>query len=262
MSEVLRGRRILVTRPAHQAESLCAALERAGAVPVRLPLLRIAPTERSARDVPLDAADYDWVAFTSANGVAHAAALFGQPLSSALGLHRGVAAVGPATARALADADVSVALVADTHVAESLADALGDVRGRRVLWPRAMDAREVLATRLRARGAHVDDVVVYRSVPAALPIDAAERVRGVHAVSFASPSAVRAFVDAFGVDPSGDTEPLGGTRGPLVACIGPVTEAAARALGVRVDAVADPCTVHGLVHALERALDHVAHEAA
>jgi uroporphyrinogen-III synthase len=132
-------------------------------------------------------------------------------------------------------------------VAESLAEALGDVSGRRVLWPRAADARDVLADRLRARGAEVRDVVVYRTVHAPLPADAVARVRSAHAVTFASPSAVRSFVASLGTAPLGT--PADAVR---VACIGPVTEAAARALGVRVDAVASPYTDAGLVAALGR----------
>jgi uroporphyrinogen-III synthase len=160
--------------------------------------------------------------------------------------------VGPATARALADAGVPVACIAAEHVAEALADALGDVEGRRVLWPRAAGARDVLATRLRARGAVVDEVVVYQSVPAPLPLDAAERVRGADAVTFASPSAVRCFVDALGGSALGSGA-LGTSASVRVACIGPVTEAAARAAGLRVDAVASPYTDAGMVDALTRA---------
>ena len=247
-AESLRGRRVIVTRPAHQAAPLCAALERAGAVAVPLPLLHVVPNTLGSHDLVPDAHAYDWVLFTSANGVAHAQAALG-PLGDALRGHEGVAAVGPATAAALAAQGVTVRLVAPEHVAESLADALGDVDGRRVLWPRAADARDVLASRLRARGADVREIVVYRTVPAPLPADAADRVRSAHAVTFASPSAVRSFVASLG------TTPLGTSADAVrVACIGPVTEAAARTLGVRVDAVASSYTDAGLVHALGRAL--------
>ena len=93
----------------------------------------------------------------------------------------------------------------------------------------------------------VDEVVVYQSVAAPLPDDAAERVRGADAVTFASPSAVRCFVDALG------SSSLGTGASVRVACIGPVTEAAARAAGLRVDAVANPYTDAGMVDALSRA---------
>jgi uroporphyrinogen III methyltransferase/synthase len=129
--------------------------------------------------------------------------------------------------------------MAATHIAESLAETLGDVAGHRVLWPRASTTRDVLGTILRARGAQVDEVVVYRTVAAILPTDATERVRDADVATFASPSAVHQFVTHFGP-----------AAAKQVVCIGPVTAAAAQAAGMQVYAVATSYTADGLVSAL------------
>ena len=145
--------------------------------------------------------------------------------------------------RALAD------LVPPRFVAESLVEAFPDPEpaGARVLIARAESARDVLPDGLGERGYEVDVLAVYRTVPVVPDADHLERVRAgeVDAVTFTSSSTVKNFCDAVG--------PLG-ARQPLVISIGPVTSETARALGLRVDAEADPHTIDGLVEALLRQL--------
>jgi uroporphyrinogen III methyltransferase/synthase len=254
----LFGRRVLVTRTREQASTLAALLRAAGARPVELPTIAIQPPASYADlDAALKALVADgaptarerWVLFTSANAVA---AVFDR--LAALGLDARafggtrLGAIGPATAAALARhglrADYAPAAALSSAI---LADfAQRDLRGVQVLLPRADIAPPELADGLAARGATVRSVVAYRTVPAEGLGAAARRLLTTGAVDtacFTSASTVRNLVAAL----AGDTALLA----PLtVACIGPVTAAAARELGVRVDVVAREHTVPGLVAAL------------
>jgi uroporphyrinogen-III synthase len=231
-----RAMRVLVTRPEPQATALCDALERNGYTGLPLPLLSIEGHPGAADHPAWRSIDsYDWIVFTSANGVVHT----WQHAGVAVQIHPGIAAVGPATGRTLEAAGATVRCTAPVFIAESLADALGDVRGKRVLWPRAAETRDVLTRTLRERGAHVDDLIVYATVPALLPDNAATLVDASDVVTFASPSAVRIFAERFGV-----------TAARRTVCIGPVTASTAQSLGMRVDAIAHAYTAEGMLSAL------------
>ncbi len=256
----LFGRRVLVTRTREQASSLVALLRAAGARAVELPTIAIQPPESSAEldaallalaagGEPSRPAAERWVLFTSANGVE---AVFRRlPAleldARAFGGTR-LGAIGPATAEALA----RHGLRADYAPAEALTSAIledfrgRDVRGARVLLPRADIAPPDLAVGLMDRGAMVHSVVAYRTVPAeGLAVEAGRVLEadGVDTACFTSSSTVRNLVEAL----DGDVARLGALT---VACIGPVTAATARELGVRVDLVAREHTVAGLVAAL------------
>jgi len=232
----LAGKRVLITRPIHQSETLIDAITSVGAIPVTLPLIAIVADENTSNETAWRRVhDYDWVVFTSANAVAHA----WPHAAEALANHRSIATVGPATAAAVHARGGHVARVATTYVAESLVDALGDVSGTRVLWPRGANVRDVIIPSLRAHGATVDDIVVYHTEPAPLPSDAEERVRTADIITFASPSAIRYFVTAFGTNAVS-----------RVVCIGPITAAAATEAGLNVDCVAAEYTSGGLLTAL------------
>ncbi len=157
-----------------------------------------------------------------------------------------IAAIGPATARALERRGVRAEVVPEEYVAEAVADALTgleELAGRRVLLPRAAGAREVLPDRLRAAGAQVDEVVAYEARPdraGIAALRAALDAGRVDMVTFTAASTVRHFVDLAGSD-------LGRAR---VAVIGPITADAARAAGVRVDVVAREYTAEGLLAAI------------
>lgn len=234
----LSGRRVVVTRPEPRGGPLATAIADAGGEPVLLPLLRVAAV---AFEVPSAAnlSSYDHLVFTSATGVAMFVDALSAEARNVFVKHPGVAVVGPATARAVVERGGRAAVVAPEHVAESLADTIGSVRGGRLLWPRAEVARRALATRLRARGATVAELVVYRTV-AEVPTNAVDTVRDADAVTFTSPSGVAAWVRSLG------------TPRTRVVCIGPITAAAAHAQGINVDAVGHPFTIPGLVHALCR----------
>lgn len=247
-SRPLAGRTVVVTRARAQAGPFIEALEEMGAEVVPLPTIRIVPPAdpEPLREAARSAATFDWIVFTSANGVERFFAALaeegrdGRALAAAK-----VAAIGPATAAELAKHGVVPDMVPREHVAEAAAQALAaeGVAGKRILLPRAEAARAVLPDALRARGALVADVAAYRSVPDGA--DAAEVRRRLDAgeidwVTFTSGSSVRNFAEGVGAD-------VGRAR---VASIGPVTSRAARELGMRVDVEAAEYTIPGLLAAL------------
>jgi uroporphyrinogen-III synthase len=238
----LVGRRIVITRPAEKARRLADRLRSLGAVPIEFPTVRIEPAEPGPIDAALRALEgFDWVVFTSANGVEAVCARLQAAGKDARDLaQRKVAAIGPVTAQALGEHGVEPALVPAEYVAEAILASLGEVRGLRFLLPRADIARDVLASELRARGAEVTEVAAYRTVGAEGP---PPDLAAADAVTFTSSSTVRHFL-ASGAR-------VGRAK---VVCIGPVTAATARELGLTVDAVADEYTEDGLIQALEGAL--------
>jgi uroporphyrinogen III methyltransferase/synthase len=249
----LFGLRVLVTRAEAQAGGLTEALRAAGAESVALPLLRIVPCEDvSALDRALDALEsYDVLLLTSANAVrllAARAAARGIALARE-GLR--IACVGPATAKAAGETGLSVDFVpADRFDAEGLLAALEAWRplaGLRFLLPRSAAARDALPEGLRARGARVDAIALYR--PEAAPADAAwlrgELLAGrLDALTFTSPSAVRHFC-ALLDEPS--REAAGRS---VVVAIGPVTAAALREAGLDPHVVAGRAEGEALVEGL------------
>ena len=249
-STVLQGKRIVVTRPHTQAGDLVQRLSALGAIPLIFPTISIvAPADNYAG---LDAAlhrlaAFDWVVFTSVNGVIHV----WQRLA-ALGLHTQawppvqVAAIGPATAEALRERGVQVAVVPDRYVAEALLTAMPQPAGQRFLLPRAAGARDLLHSGLVAAGAEVVEVHAYQAVPARLSPEALEELeKGVDVLTFTSSSTVQNFVDQIGPD---QAQRL--VARALVVAIGPITAHTAHAMGLRVDAVATEYTIAGLVETL------------
>ena len=236
----LNGLRVLVTRARPQATEFAKRLGEAGAEAVCVPTLSIEPL--AVKDDPRlrDLGRYDWVVFTSANGVtvfAEALAEMGVAFPEAR-----LAAIGPETAAALREVGRRADLVPAEFVAESLADALPP--GDRILLPRAAGARDALPDRLRQRGAAVDVVEMYRAVaPPGLRSDLAAALSGVDVVTFTSSSTVRHFVEAIGRDIPSRVR---------VACIGPITAATARDAGLPVAIIAEEYTTQGLVDALIR----------
>lgn len=250
MRNALDGRRVLITRPAGQSDDFVQRLEALGAVPVIYPLLEITPPDDPA---PLDAAlarlaAYDWLVFSSANAVEQVwRRLAGAGLGAEALRGRRLAAVGPATAAALAGRGLAVDVVPEEHVAEALVQALGEVAGRRILLPTADIAPTTLADGLRQKGAEVDRVTAYHTRPAAPPADLAAWLSGLDVLTFASSSAVRNFANLLN---TGD--PAAAIGRAVVACIGPKTARTARQLGLPVHVVPDDYTVPGLVEAIAR----------
>jgi len=247
----LEGRTILVTRPRGQAARLVDALHDEGARTLEAPAIQIEPPESwEPMDRAIAAGRYDWVVFTSANGVR----FFWERLEAA---GRGadwfegssIAAIGPETARLLTANGGRPTLVPDEFVAEALIACLSDAAplwGRRVLLPRANIAREALEVGLREEGAIVDQVVAYRTTSAAPPPGLLEQMRAgaVDAVTFTSSSTVRGLLEMLGPE----AEAL---RGTVIVCIGPITAATAREAGFEPQVVATVYTAGGLVSALK-----------
>jgi uroporphyrinogen-III synthase len=255
----LDAKRILVTRQRAQAAEMCDQLAALGAVPIAFPTIEIAPLADPAQldQAIRHLAQYQWIIFTSVNGVKafwDRLEIVGAGFAPDLR----VAAIGPATARALHAHGVTVTLIPDEYVAEAIAAGIGAVTGQRILLPRADLAREALAVELRGRGAIVDEIAAYRTLPAASdPLALADFKRGVDVITFTSSSTVRNFIALVG-----QAAILPHT---LIACIGPITANTARELGLTVDVVATEYTMAGLVSALveyfsadqrESSLDH------
>ena len=251
----LAGKRVLVTRAAHQAGKLSEGLCALGAEPVKVPVIEIRPPEDLA---PLDRAlrelsSYDWLILTSANTVralADRAAALGLNLAAAARFN--VAAVGKATAEAARQAGFAIALVPESYVAESLAKSLaGQTRGRKVLLARAAVARDVIPHALRAAGATVDVVDAYRNVmPESAPALLREALqKGIAAAAFTSSSSVTHLADA--ARQAGIAFPFAGVA---AISIGPVTSKTLRDLGWEPVAEASPSDVPGLLRAIAHAV--------
>ncbi len=244
----LAGMRILVTRPRHQASALAEMLQERGAEPVIASVIRIEPIAVEVERLrTLLAQRWDWVLFTSANGVA----IFRDHLLSAGLDWRSLAgarlgAIGSGTAAALREHGLHVDFIPSRAIAESLAEELPDVSGdTRVLLPRAAEARDALPGIIGRRGGSVEALPIYRTVPdkqGLALLRAALDDEGVDMVTFTSSSSVRSLVDAVGVER---------LTGCAVACIGPITAATARERGLKVDIEAGDHTLPGLVAALE-----------
>ncbi len=245
----LRGKRVVVTRARHQARDLSERLALLGAVPVLVPAIEIVPCpDPAGLDEALQGlAAFDWIVFTSVNAVT----VFCQRLESAglstdaLGGVR-TAAVGPATADALSDVGVSVERMPAEHVGEAVAEALGDVAGLRVLLPRAEIAREELPATLRAKGAVVVDISIYRTLPARIgPLQVAE-LKQADVITFTSGSTVRNLLS--GIKRHGGGFAI--MKRAHIACIGPKTLETAEELGLNVEITPIEYTTEGLVRAL------------
>lgn len=247
----LAGRRVLVTRAAHQAGKLSEGLRELGAEPVEVPVLEILPPESFAH---LDAAlrglnQYHWLILTSTNTVrvlAERTAALGIPLGSFSSIR--VAAVGDATAAAARNAGISITFVPESYVAESLVGGLsGQVAGQRVLLVRAAMARDVIPDALRAAGATVDVADAYRNgMPAAAPELLRNAVAdGIDAATFTSSSSVTHLAEA--AQAVGIPWPLAGV--PAIS-IGPITSNSLRALGWEPAIEASPSDIPGLISAV------------
>jgi uroporphyrinogen-III synthase len=202
-SQPLAGKRILITRARHQAGRLAEALEEQGAEVVRLPTIEIIPPESYAHlDAVLEVIDgFDWLIVTSANGVAALEdRLQFMNIPPARLEHLQIAAIGPATAKALGRVGLRVSVMPEEYVAEAVVALLQEkVRGKHVLLVRAAVARDVIPEELRKGGADIHVVEAYRTI---IPADSMVRVRDLFgegkplpdAVTFTSSSTVNNFV--------------------------------------------------------------------
>jgi uroporphyrinogen III methyltransferase / synthase len=255
----LFGKRIVVTRPREQSADLVDMLEGLGAMVIEAPTIRIVPPEDFG---PLDAAcaqagSFQWIVFTSGNGVDY----FMQRLQAGDGDVRDLkgtrlCAIGPGTADRLSRFGIKVDLMPAEYRAEAVLEALratGDLRGQRILLPRADIAREMLADELRRSGADVVEVAAYRTVSVDNQRQGEPDLyrmlldKRVDAITFTSASTVRSFVRMLGADQAADL-----LRSTTVACIGPVTAEAATQHGITTSVMPAEYTMPGLVDALVR----------
>ena len=252
----LHGRRILITRPREQADRFARVLDELGVDSIVAPTIRVMPPDDWG---PLDAAiseldSYDWVIFTSANGVRFFAERL---LSSGLdsrSFAKGVKilAIGPATAHALEDVlRLKADGVPETYVAEGILEMMSNeaLSGKRVLIPRALEAREILPDTLSERGAVVNVPPAYQTLLA--DVSDVERIREaiasgrIEMVTFTSSSTVRNFAEMLGED---FIEASMGRV--LIASIGPVTSETAREVGLEPHVEAEVSTIPGLARAI------------
>jgi len=268
VSEPLHGVRVLVGRARHQAGALSGELRKLGAAVVEIPFIEI----RKPRSFkPLDTAlknlsGYDWLILTSVNGVE---AMWERMASLRLAAntldHLRVAAIGPATKKAIEQRGVRVDLVPKEYVAESVVRSLKNkVKGKRVLLVRAKVARDVIPRELRKAGAQVDVVEAYETV---VPQSSRVRLRALlknsrrrpQVITFTSSSTVKNFVQLLGSGLAPRRLPAVRGRGRprhtaldgiLMASIGPVTSATLREFGFKADIAAKEFTIPGLVQAI------------
>ena len=239
----LSGRTVAVTRARAQASGLARRLRELGAHVVQAPVIRIQPLADRG-DPPLDLTIYDLVCLTSPNGVD---CLFGRLAAAGLDARAlagaRVAAIGPGTARALAEHGITADIVPERFVAESLVKALAEVPVERALIARAREARDVLPEALRARGAAVDVWDLYETVAEPLSAGALAAARAADYVTFTSSSTVRCFLDAAAGE-------AGLSPWSRIVSIGPVTSATLREHGLEPHVEAARHDVEGLVQAL------------
>ena len=249
----LFGRKMVVTRAREQASDLVVRLAERGAECIECPTIKVVPPEDQA---PLDAAihglfDYDWLVFTSVNGVNFffdRLFALGKDVRALGGLK--TATIGPATAARLRDFGVTSDIIPESYRAESVVDAFRDLpmAGQKVLLPRAEEARAVLPVELRKMDAAVDEITSYRT---RLDDSGKEELLtlleagAVDLVTFTSSSTVRNFKALL---PEERFEEL--MEGVTVASIGPITSDTAKELGFKVDVSADEYTIPGLVAAI------------
>jgi uroporphyrinogen-III synthase len=271
----LSGVRVLVGRARHQAGNLSSELRNLGAQVLEIPFIEIRkprsfqPLDRALKNL----ATYDWLILTSVNGVEAMWARLQKALprgrtrsrsvppthangshALASGVPLRIAAIGPATRKAIEQRGMKVDVVPKEYVAESVVDSLKEkVKGKRVLLVRAKIARDVIPRELRRAGAQVDVVEAYETV---VPKSSRTRLRAAlknpktrpHVITFTSSSTVKNFAALLGSKGRNSLDSI------LTSSIGPVTSATLRELGFPVDIAAKEFTIPGLIAAIVQSL--------
>jgi uroporphyrinogen III methyltransferase/synthase len=249
----LFGKRIVVTRAREQASEFLAVLGELGAQCLEFPTIEVVPPasweglDRGIREVE----GYQWLVFTSVNGVKyffHRLETLGGDVRDLKGVK--IAAIGPKTAEAVAARGIRTDLIPEEYRAEAVVEAFKkeNIQGRRILLPRAREAREVLPQELEKLGAVVDVVEAYRTIK---PEGDKEEIRGmlqrgdIHMVTFTSSSTVNNFLDMFQGEPV-----MEWMDKVAVACIGPVTAKRAEDKGLKVTLIAKEYTIPSLTQAI------------
>ena len=261
MSKPLQGRIVVTTRAKRQIGSMSTLLHALGGEVLEAPAVVVKPVDDLTRvDHALkNITEYDWLVFTSVNGVqATADRLRELGINITILKNLKLAAIGPATADRLRDFSLEPQVMPDEFVAESLADALRqhDLAGQRILLLRSNLARSALPEALTAMGAVCEDLPIYQTaLPDALPDETLAELRAgrVHWVTFTSSSTFNNFKTLLG----DDAESV--LRSVNLASIGPITSQAIRDAGFEPTVEAAEYTIEGLVTAIR---DHVTQQAA
>ena len=264
--------KVLITRSHEQSQPFADALTEAGFEPVFFPTIQIRPLDdlSALENALANIGKYAWVIFTSVNAVdvfflppltppegGRTSSFPSRPLSGMLREGKArkeaspkIAAVGTKTAQALQAHGVDVDFIPEEFVGEALFAGLGDVAGKWFLLPRAKVAREVLPEEIAKAGGIVHEIAIYETVTAELDPDGLAALQaGVDVVTFTSPSTVKNFVK---LAKAAKLDPLNLPNNPLIACIGPVTQKAAREAGFSPIVMAETYTTDGLVEVLMR----------
>jgi uroporphyrinogen-III synthase len=258
-SRALTGVRVLVGRARHQAGALSGELRKLGADVIEVPFIEIRKPKsfKPLNEALKNLAQYDWLILTSVNGVeALQERMKTLRLTKRALRHLRIAAIGPATKKAILRLGLKVDVVPEEYVAESVVRSLkSKVQGKQVLLVRAKVARDVIPHELRRAGASVDVVEAYETV---VPLSSRKRLRAAlqhphrrpHVVTFTSSSTVRNFIALLGSQARPKPRRL---KGILTASIGPVTSSTLRQLGLPVDIEARQFTIPGLIDAIVHA---------
>jgi uroporphyrinogen III methyltransferase/synthase len=249
----LMGKRIVVTRARQQASDLVQMLTNSGAECLECPTIKILAPED---ETPLNRAiqklcAYDWIVFTSVNGVTFFfERLFANKKDVRALSHMHTAAIGPATAQRLLEFGLKSDIVPETYRAESVVEAFSkeDIKGKKILLPRAKEARPVLPIELTKMGAEVDEVIAYHTIKdltnADILIQGLEE-KTIDLITFTSSSTVKNFKELL---PADRFKQL--IDGVTIASIGPISAETAMDLGFDVHIVADSFTIPGLCEAI------------
>jgi uroporphyrinogen III methyltransferase/synthase len=251
----LFGKRVLVTRSRSQSSELSQLINDLGGESIEFPVIRLVEPQRvqALNEALADISDYQWVIFTSANGVKFFFDRIRKQKIDIRNMKANLAAIGPKTAAALEEKGLLVEALPEEYKAEALVEHLRPLvhKGEKVLLPRADIAREVLAVELREMGCEVTDVDAYDT-----KIDAtnAQEIvtmlleQQIDVITFTSSSTVRNFVHSIRLATTNMETLLQKTQ---IACIGPITAKTAENLGLKVDVVAEEYTIDGLVKAIQ-----------
>jgi len=250
----LQGKTVLVTRAKSQAGEMTEKIKQLGGEVVEFPVIQLMPpSDLSALDKAIhDIEHYEWILFTSVNGVRFFMKRMGEIGKGISFLRSRVGAVGPRTASVLEKYGLNVDLVAKEYTAEGLLQELGPYlkSGTRLLLPRANIARKILPEQLLEWGMEVDDVIVYETVKNSEGITAVQakiKQGQIDMITFTSSSTVKNFCEM--LDMESNPALLNGIK---IACIGPITAETARSLGLQVDGIAEKSTIEDLVNLLAR----------
>jgi uroporphyrinogen III methyltransferase/synthase len=238
------------TRPEEQAGEFAKLLSAEGARVILFPTIRIVPPASwELLDRALENLEsFHWIIFTSANGVKHFFRWLretGRDIRDLKGIR--ICTIGPATAAAVEGMGIRVDIVPGEYISEGVVRAFQDVdlKGKRVLLPRAEEARDVIPEGLAKRGASVDVVTVYRTVRSESRKESLQALLDagkIDVIAFTSPSTVINFKAIMGAAALPENI--------RIACIGPVTAAAAKKYGFSVDIFQEDFTIPGMVKAL------------